>query len=212
ALWENDESATGAEKQPHHLECRQLPCPPVKLEHRLRPVLTTDGYKRWGGGPPLLLRYLSGAGRSLRGAGRRGAGRHTRAAYSCFTASPPTSLRRREAVTDPTRGDVVGEVEEKEVGGKGEEEGGVGSKQVEEKTGGEKSIEQDGGDSGRRGGEAAEGRMAWSEQVEEEEMEEEAPGEALMRKLQFLSSQLEGNILNQMPSLKEAPPSVDHLR
>ncbi|CAB1421545.1 unnamed protein product [Pleuronectes platessa] len=33
-----------------------------------------------------------------------------------------------------------------------------------------------------------------------------------MRKLQFLSSQLEGNILNHMPSLKVTPPSVDHLR
>ena len=105
-------------------------------------------------------------------------------------ASPPTSPRRSEAVTEPSRGvsfvntpgvggdvlveDVVCEVEEKEVGDKGEEEGGVVSKQVEEVTGEEKSVEQEGGDSGRRGGEAAEGRMVWSEQVEEEEMEEEA--------------------------------------
>ncbi|XP_034452049.1 general transcription factor II-I repeat domain-containing protein 2A-like [Hippoglossus hippoglossus] len=35
---------------------------------------------------------------------------------------------------------------------------------------------------------------------------------AFMTKLQFLSSQLEGYILNHMPTLKEATPSVDHLR
>ncbi|CAB1442271.1 unnamed protein product [Pleuronectes platessa] len=93
-------------------------------------------------------------------------------------ASPPTSPRRSESVTEPTQGvssvntpgvggdvvgegvvgeGVVGEVEEKDVGGKGEEESGVGSKQVEEKTGEEKSVEQDGGDSLRKGGEAGEG-------------------------------------------------------
>ncbi|XP_060929426.1 general transcription factor II-I repeat domain-containing protein 2-like [Limanda limanda] len=33
-----------------------------------------------------------------------------------------------------------------------------------------------------------------------------------MKKLQFLSSQLEGNILYHMPTLKEATPSADHLR
>ncbi|CAB1420535.1 unnamed protein product [Pleuronectes platessa] len=44
----------------------------------------------------------------------------------------------------------------------------------EKKAGEEKSIEQDGGDSGRNGGEAGDGRVAWSEQVEEEEIEEEA--------------------------------------
>ena len=76
---------------------------------------------------------------------------------------------------------VLGEVEEREVGGEGEEEGGAGGEQVEEKTGeggkkaGEgKSVEQDGGDSGRKGGEAGGVRVAWSVQVEEEEMEEEA--------------------------------------
>ena len=34
---------------------------------------------------------------------------------------------------------------------------------------------------------------------------------AFMRKLQFLSSQMEGNILTHMPTLKEATPSADHL-
>ncbi|CAB1430179.1 unnamed protein product, partial [Pleuronectes platessa] len=75
---------------------------------------------------------------------------------------PPLLLLRYRSYGDPTRG-------EREVGDKGEEEGGVGCKHVEEKTGEEKSVEQDGGDSGRRGGEAAEGRVAWGEQMEEEE-------------------------------------------
>ena len=113
--------------------------------------------------------------------------------------SPPTSPRRGAAVTEAAQGvstvstpgvggdvavvgeGVLGEVEEREVGGEGEEEGGAGSGQVEEKTGeggkkaGEgKSVEQDGGDSGRIGGEAGGVRVAWSVQVEEEEMEEEA--------------------------------------
>ena len=35
---------------------------------------------------------------------------------------------------------------------------------------------------------------------------------AFIRKLQFLSSQLEGNILTHMPTLREATPSADHLR
>ena len=78
---------------------------------------------------------------------------------------------------------MLGEVEEREVGGKGEE-GGVGSEQVEEKTGegdkkaseGKNSEQQakDGGDSGKKGGEAGDDRGTWGEQVEEEEMEEEA--------------------------------------
>ena len=35
---------------------------------------------------------------------------------------------------------------------------------------------------------------------------------AFIRKLQFLSSQLEGNILTHMPTLREATPSAKHLR
>ncbi|CAB1458379.1 unnamed protein product [Pleuronectes platessa] len=42
------------------------------------------------------------------------------------------------------------------------------------KAGETKSIDQDGGDSGRKGGESGDGRVAWIEQGEEEEMEEEA--------------------------------------
>ncbi|KAL0152384.1 hypothetical protein M9458_052107, partial [Cirrhinus mrigala] len=34
---------------------------------------------------------------------------------------------------------------------------------------------------------------------------------AFMRKLKFLSSQLEGNVLTHMPTLKEVTPSADHL-
>ena len=35
---------------------------------------------------------------------------------------------------------------------------------------------------------------------------------AFMRKMQFLSSQLESNSLTNMPTLKEVTPSADHLR
>ncbi|CAB1442397.1 unnamed protein product, partial [Pleuronectes platessa] len=151
-------------------------------------------------GPPKLLRYRSGGDPRTPLGGRSPGGLAGPSGGLAVTSerpvaaprfSPPTSPRRSDAVTEPSRGvsfvntpgvrvedvvveDVVGEVEEKEVGDKGEEEGGVVIKQVEEVTGEEKSVEQEGGDSGRRGGEAAEGRMVWSEQVEEEEMEEES--------------------------------------
>ena len=89
--------------------------------------------------------------------------------------SPPTSPRRGAAVTEAAQGvstvntpgvggdvavvgeGVLGEVEEREVGGEGEEEGGAGGGQVEEKTGegGQKAGEggQKAGEGGQKAGE-----------------------------------------------------------